>query len=95
MRKNKRVALTLPPALDDILTELSGLTSTPKTAIITEILNDTMPIFSEVIKAIKASKDGQKEVAIETAAKFLQDASSMLNQAHMDFGGMKAKNGDD
>lgn len=91
MAQNKRVALTLPPDLDAILTELSELTATPKTAIITEILNDTMPIFSEVIKAIKASKEGQKELAIETAAKFLNDASLKLNQAHIDFGGMKAK----
>lgn len=94
MRKNKRVALTLPPELDDILTQLSELTATPKTAIITEILTDTMPVFMEVIKAIKQSKEGQNQLAIETAAKFLQNASQTLNQAHIDFGGLKAKHGD-
>lgn len=95
MRKNKRVALTLPPELDDMLTELSELSATPKTAIITEILTDMTPILSEVVKALKQTKEGQKELAIETAAKFLQGASSMLNQAHIDFGAVKAKHGDD
>lgn len=94
MQRNKRVALTLTPELDAILTQLSELTATPKTAIITEILNDMTPILTEVVSALKQTKEGQKELAIETAAKFLQGASQMLNQAHIDFGGIKAKHGD-
>jgi len=93
MAKNKRVALTLSPEVDDVLTELSGLLGQPKTALITEILVDALPTFRGITQAIKQAKDGQKEQALETASKFLQDASQSLNQAHMDFGGMKVKHG--
>lgn len=94
MTKNKRVALTLPPEIDSVLTELSSLSNQPKTAIITEILTDSLPIFSTVIDALKAVKEGQNQIAIDAAAKFLQDASNSINQAHIDFGGIKAKHGD-
>ena len=94
MVQNKRVALTLPPQIDDVLTELSELTATPKTAIITEMLSDSVSVFEQVIVAIKQAKEGQKSLAIETVAKFLQDASHTVNQAHLDLGGMKAKHGE-
>lgn len=92
--QNKRVALSLPLEIDDLLTELSKLTATPKTAIITELLTDSLPVIAQVIEAIKQAKSGQKNLAIETMAKFLADGSNTLNQAHIDFGGIKAKHGD-
>lgn len=93
MAKNKRVALTLTPDVDDVLTELSDLLGQPKTALITEILVDSLPTFKGVILAIKQTKQGQKELAIETAAKFLQEASTSLNQSHLDLGELKGKHG--
>lgn len=89
--QNKRVALTLPPEIDDVLTEISQLTATPKTALITELLSDSMPVMLEVCKAIKQVKEGQKQLVIETMGKFLGTASNSLNQAHIDFGGLKGK----
>lgn len=93
MAKNKRVALTLPPEIDDAYTKLSLLTGQPKTAVITEILTDSMPIIIQVIKAIEEAKEGQLQTAVQTTAKFLQEASSMINQSHLDLGELKGKHG--
>jgi hypothetical protein len=93
MTKSKRVALTLEPALDDVLTELSGFTGSPKTSIINEVLNDALPLFIQVCQAIKEAKKGQAELSLQTTAKFLEEATLMLNQHHLDLGEVKGKYG--
>ena len=93
MSQSQRVALTLPSEIDDVLTQISKLTGTPKTKLITELLKDAMPVMVQVIKAIKQAKEGQESLAIETMGKFLKDASNSLNQAHIDYGGIKATHG--
>ena len=93
MAQNKRVALTLPAEVDAILSELSVLMSTPKTALITEILVDSLPTFQMVLTAVRQSKEGQKQLAVQTAEKFLQDVSFTLNQTHMDLGVLKERHG--
>lgn len=92
MAKNKRVALTLPPEIYDVLSEISLLMGQPKTSLITEILVDSLPVFQTLVIALKQAKDGQQKLALETTAKFLQDGSNLINQAHIDFGVIKARN---
>lgn len=89
--KPRRVALTLPPEIDDILSEISKLTATPKTAIITDILNDAVPAFNQVIEALKQAQSGKKRLAIDAMAAFLSDASKNLNQFSFDLGEMRGK----
>ena len=91
MSRQKRVALTLTPLVDEVLTELSDLTGQPKTGIITEILTDSLPIFIQVIKAIKEAKEGQLEQAIQTTSKFIGDAQGIVSQAHLDLGELKGR----
>lgn len=88
----KRVALTLPPEIDGVLTKLSKMQKVPKTQIITELLRDVVPVLEQVIQAMEEAKKGQQKLAIETMSNFLGNASAKLNQAHIDFGGIKAKN---
>jgi hypothetical protein len=89
MSKQKRIALTVSPFLDEVLTELSDLTGQPKTGIIIEILNDSQPIFIQVIKAIKEAKEGHLDLAIKTTSKFIGDAQVVVSQAHLDLGELK------
>ena len=93
MAQNKRVALSLPPDLDEALTRLSLILNQPKTAIITELLVDSLPVIIDTIKAIEQVKEGQEKLAIETMGKFLGEASGLVNQAHIELGGLKAKHG--
>lgn len=89
MAQKHRVALTLNDELDSVLTTLSKLTSSPKTAIITELLMESLPVFHTVINAIEAARLGQQQAVVDSLAGFLQDASGIVNQAHIDFGEMK------
>lgn len=93
MAKTRRVALALSEQADDVLTQLSTITGQPKTAIITEILNDSVPMLSQVIQAIKELKEGNEKNSLQTMAKFLSDTSNQLNQAHLDLGEVKGKHG--
>ena len=93
MPKSKRVALALSEDVDLALSKMSALTGQPKTAIITEIITDALPIIEQVIKAISEAKAGQAQAAIETTAKFLAETSLLLNQSHIQFGEMKGKHG--
>lgn len=89
--KKIRIALSLPDDVDAVLKRLSKATNTPKTAIITELLLDTLPVFQEVLKAIEEVKQGQKEAAIQTMSDFLDKASGLLNQTSIDFEETKGK----
>ena len=91
MPRPRRVALTLSPNVDDVLTELSDLTGQPKTGIINEILTDSLPIFIQVVKALKEAKEGQLELAIKTTSKFIGDAQGIVSQAHLDLGELKGR----
>ena len=93
MTKAKRVALALPEDVDLALSKMSVLTGQPKTAIITELLIDALPIIQQVIKAIDEAKTGQLEAAVQTTAKFLAETSLSLNQTHLDLGELKGKHG--
>lgn len=57
---SKRVALSVPPDLDDVLEDLSRLQGIPKTKVILSILNEMHPILSQVrdaLEQVKASSD--------------------------------------
>lgn len=91
MAKGKRIALCVPPDIDAVITRLSKLTNTPKTAIVTDLLINTVPVMVGVIEAIEQTKLGQQELAINALAQFLGDAQSKVNQMHFDLGEWKGK----
>lgn len=87
-----RVALTLPASLNDPLTELSKLLNQPKTAIITEMLSDVLPLIHQSITSIKKMKEGQKEAVLNTMAEFIQLADQARTQLEFDLAKEKEKN---
>ncbi len=91
MTQKRRVALTLDSELDSVISILAKLTNTPKTAVITELLIESLPVMKTVIGALEAAKEGKQQAAIDTMANFLHEASGIVNQAHIDFGEMKGK----
>lgn len=83
--KKTRVALTLGESINGPLTVLSKLTNQPKTAIITELLTDILPMIEEAIKAIKQVKEGQKDAVLNTMAEFIGNVNAIYDQAKIDF----------
>lgn len=93
MAKTKRLALSLSDESDQALSRLSELTSRPKSSIISELIDDAIPFIEQVIKAIQDAKIGKTQAAIETTAKFLNEAQMSLNQSKIDFDELKGKHG--
>ncbi len=91
MAKSKRIALTVPPEIDSVISELSKLTNTPKTAIILELLSDVLPSLAQVVASIKQIKEGQKELAVQGMVDLLGKATMQANQAHLDLGEIKGE----
>lgn len=91
--KYVRVGLALPRDIDEPLDKLSKLQSMTKTAFITDILRDMIPVMHQTIEAIEQLKQGQKKLALDLMANLLADGSNDLNQAHIDFCGLKEKHG--
>ena len=52
MDRRKRIALSVPPEMDEILERLAFLTNQPKTKIILEMLEEYVPVLDQAINAL-------------------------------------------
>lgn len=90
MTQNKdrkvRVALTLPPDIDSVLSKFAELTKQPKTKVITGLLEDMLPTLNQALDALIAARDGKKELIIDVMNNFIERATSTRDQAEIDFG---------
>lgn len=60
--RKPRIALTVEPELDAVLTRLSDLTGESKTRIITDFLGDLMPVFEEMANSLQHIKDTKEAI---------------------------------
>lgn len=84
MAKGKRVALCLPSHIDEPITKLSKITNSPKTAIITDILENVAPQMNLVIEAIESAKENQQAAAMGVLDEFMARAALQLAQAELE-----------
>lgn len=77
--RSRRVALSVPPELNDILEDLSDLQSIPKTKVILALLQEMQPQLTAFRDALKAAKEGQNPNKI--LAGMLADSLSELGEA--------------
>ncbi|MFZ7338202.1 hypothetical protein ACLS0R_18410 [Comamonas jiangduensis] len=79
----KRIALSVPPDMDDVLDKLSDLTGQPKTKIILEMMEQYVPVLEQTVEALEQIRDN-KENALSIVQKFagdlLLDGNQMLGQ---------------
>lgn len=76
-----RIALTVPEHINDTLDRLSELTSTPKSKLIVEMLEQYVPILDEVastLEKIRSDKENGKEIARKFAQDMLLDGNELL-----------------
>lgn len=57
MNRSRRVQVTLPWSLWELVTELADLTGTPRSSIIAELLVEVRPALETTIDALKLIKD--------------------------------------
>ena len=79
----KRIALSVPPDMYDVLDKLSDLTGQPKTKIILEMMEQYVPVLEQTVEALEQIRDN-KENALSIVQKFagdlLLDGNQMLGQ---------------
>ena len=79
----KRIALSVPPEMEEVLDKISDLTGQPKTKIILEMLEQYVPVLEQTIEALEQIRDN-KENALSIVQKFagdlLLDGNQMLGQ---------------
>lgn len=86
--KKHRMALTLPPELDEVLSDISERTGVAATSFVISVLVEMLPYFQQVRKAyIQAEKS--KTEALDTLTDTLFQAQSKASQLGMELGEMK------
>ncbi|WP_179991823.1 ribbon-helix-helix protein, CopG family, partial [Acinetobacter sp. YH16058] len=68
----KRIALSVPPEMEEVLDKISDLTGQPKTKIILEMLEQYVPVLEQTIEALEQIRDN-KENALSIVQKFAGD----------------------
>lgn len=74
--RSKRVALSVPPDVYAVLKDLSELQNKPKSTIITEILEETLPHLILMRDSLQAVKDGMNPQ--EVVQNMLKNAQQMV-----------------
>lgn len=81
MERRKRIALSVPPKMDEVLERLAVLTNQPKTKLILEMLEEYAPILEQTLNAleqIKANKENAPNIAKQFATEMLLDGNQKL-----------------
>jgi predicted DNA-binding protein len=68
----KRIALSVPPDMEEVLDKISDLTGQPKTKIILEMLEQYVPVLEQTLVALEQIRDN-KEDALSIVQKFAGD----------------------
>lgn len=76
---NPRISVTLPPSLAAILRELSALTGNSQSALISELLETSKPIFERMVTVLRAAASVKDEGLSEFVAD-LQAAESRMTE---------------
>ena len=75
----KRIALSVPPEMEEVLDKISDLTGQPKTKIILEMLEQYVPVLEQTLEALEQIRDN-KEDALSIVQKFAGDLLLEGNQ---------------
>ena len=76
--QKKRIALTVPDDVDNVLERLSVLTKAPKTKLIMEMLQEYLPILertADALEQIIADKENGKDIAKKFVSEMLLDGN--------------------
>ena len=79
----KRIALSVPPDMEELLDKISELTGQPKTKIILEMLEQYVLILEQMLKALEQIRDNKEDalnIAKQFASEMLLDGNQKLGQ---------------
>lgn len=83
-RRNERVAVTLSPESLATLTEISELLGRPKSALISDLVDQTLPAMVTTLNALRVVRDQPREAA-RLIKEFTASTVAKVGQAQLDF----------
>jgi hypothetical protein len=92
MEQRTRIALSLKPELDGLISELAKLTQQTKTSVITGILKDMSPVLKKTVAALKRAQEGKDDIAISMLQDLMSDTEKQFKEAQIELEGLGAKN---
>ncbi|WP_064534879.1 hypothetical protein, partial [Acinetobacter baumannii] len=63
MERRKRIALSVPPEMDEVLERLAVLTNQPKTELVWEVLEEYVPVLEQTINALEQIQENKENAA--------------------------------
>ena len=84
-RQNKRVAVTFTAETLQVLNQLSFMTGQPKAALVSELMDATLPVLKETVEALRVVKE-QPQKAERMLSRFGAEAVRDLMQSQLDLG---------
>lgn len=89
METRRRIALSISPELDDILTRLSKFNGTTKTKLITALLNDLLPSLALLAKTLEKAQVKQSPDNMKSLQKLVNQAHDWVNDAQLTIEGLE------
>lgn len=84
MAKRKRLQVTLSDEVWALVDEVHALTGTPKSAVISEMLDQVAPVFTGQIEALRYVQEGRFRDAQQLMQNFANEAIGKVAQAQLD-----------
>jgi hypothetical protein len=76
---NPRISVTLTPRLDAVIREMSSLTGNSQSAIVAELLAQSLPVFERMVKVLRAAQRASTE-AKESVRESIERAQADLER---------------
>lgn len=80
----RRIGLSVPDDVDEVLTGIASLTSRPKTSLIVELLEQSLPNLRVTLEAMRLAQQGKQDTALNLMADLLRDAGFKLTDVQND-----------
>lgn len=93
MIQSKRVALSLKPDIDLVISDLARLTKQTKTSVINGILKDMYPVLKKTAFAIQKAQEGETKLSISLMQDVMSDAEKSFRDSQIELNGLGESNG--
>lgn len=80
--EKKRVALSLPDDMDEVITELARRMGTPKTTVIMSVLESGLPALKKTLFVMRKVQDSQEKGVLGAMKNMMLDAGFNFSNSH-------------
>lgn len=82
---NPRITVTLQPAVHALLRRMSELTGNSQSALVSEILEQSSPVFERVVRVLEAANEAKEEMRGKVAADLANAQAKLERQLGLSF----------